>query len=445
MTRHSFRLTVLLLALAASGCDQGRTTPPDVRISVVHAAPSYSILDVLRGSGARSKVGVNLQYREAQPPTAIDADTYTFRITEGAPENSVGETLHSFTDTLSPDNAYHLVVAETNGALTPVLVEQPALASDGTNSAITLVHAAAAFGTVDVYVEPAGTALGSAVPLGTAAFLDNLPPTTRAAGEYRLFLTASGDPATVLFQSRPFTVAAGGSNLIVLTDGAGQGVAELIATRVAGGGVELLYDIDEQAEARFINAATDGAPRDIYVDDVFDAPLVGALAAGAASTSVTVAPGGREFNVTPAGNPSVVELDVPLSAVLGGRYTVLIAGDGNDLNAATALENRRSLRDTARLQIMNGAGLFDQPEFYLVDAGQNYSDSTPAALVAPSISSFSAVDPGDYELTIVDPVTEAVLAGPLAFTLEAGGFYSILALNAAGGSTIDLVLLDGFD
>jgi hypothetical protein len=104
------------------------------------------------------------------------------------------------------------------------------------------------------------------------------------------------------------------------------------------------------------------------------------------------------------------------------------------------------LRDTARVQFINGAQLFGNVEFYVTEPGSSIADTGPVTVTeAPAVSTFSNIPPADYELTVVDADTDAVLAGPIALTVEAGGFYSVLALEAVGGSTADVVLLDDFN
>jgi hypothetical protein len=157
-------------------------------------------------------------------------------------------------------------------------------------------------------------------------------------------------------------------------------------------------------------------------------------------------PATHDISFTPAGNPSVIEVEESQPFSVGRLYTAIAAGDSSDLELSLALENRRPLRDAARLQIINGARLFGNVEFYVTEPGTNIADATPVIVTeGPAISAFSNIPPSGYEFTVVDADTDAVLAGPIALSVEAGGFYSVLALEAVGGATVDIVLLDDFN
>ncbi len=54
---------------------------------------------------------------------------------------------------------------------------------------------------------------------------------------------------------------------------------------------------------------------------------------------------------------------------------------------------------------------------------------------APNATPSVPITPGDWEMTIRDTETQAVLAGPVSVTFVGGGVYGFLFTNAAGGNS----------
>ena len=115
---------------------------------------------------------------------------------------------------------------------------------------------------VDIYVSAPSDALADLTPL-TLMFGDVSPALTVPAGDYRMRITPSADPATVVFDSGTVPLA-GGSDLVVaaITNG-GTGAApiELIAT--TGSASLRILDTNTPADQQVGNMSADAGVVDL--------------------------------------------------------------------------------------------------------------------------------------------------------------------------------------
>ena len=422
-----------------AGCSEGRKALPEVNVTVVNAAPSYPTLNFLReqrNEASLSYRGVNL--------LAFDVDQYDFNVSLAAPDTGIPQIIATTAANLVIDNDYYVVLTEIGGLVEPVLLEQPAFDNSTDGAQISVFHAAEGYQDVDVYIETPGTNLAGATALGSVGFLDYLPPVTRPGGEFQLFLTAPGDPTTVLLRSLTQTLSAGQPNLLVLTLGANEGLTDLVVLRANANSTQLV-DTRVQAGIRVINAAADRAARDIYRDDNFSTALITGLSFGMPSGFVTVPPGDRVFHVTPAGNPGSVELEPAFPLARGRLVTLLFSGESGALVIQPLLEDFRSRIDRAPLKVLNGASQSGNLDFFLLAPGEELGSSLPfERSVAPTITPLGELAPNAYDIVIRQAATGTVLAGPLRVTLEAGRNYGVLLLDGADAASVDIVLLDDF-
>jgi hypothetical protein len=308
-----------------------------------------------------------------------------------------------------------------------------------------LVNAASNVGSVDAYVEVAGTDPATVTPLESNIGFGTVgTPTVRDAAGYRVILTTPGNPADVVFESATFTIPAGRSAVLVLTNGIGISDTLLLVLGQAAG---IIPAANAQAAVRVINAAADAPTRDIYLDDDFSAPFLPAAAFGSVSDYQIQTPTTHEFIVTPAGNMSVEELRAA-PALSADRYqTLWITGNSTEgLAARLSVDDLRPISGAAGLVIANGATSFLGIEFFVTSPDVNIAEVAPTAqLFAGDVNARINLPPGELELTLRDPVSQTIVAGPLPITVAAEGVYGLLAVEAVGGSTVDIVFFDDFN
>jgi hypothetical protein len=206
-------------------------------------------------------------------------------------------------------------------------------------------------------------------------------------------------------------------------------------------------DINATTEMRVVNAATDRQPRDLAVNREFAPPLFPGVPFGAPTGYVTVPTNSAlPINVTPPGNPGVLELDQTIQAIGSLRYTLLFTGATGTLTHVLAVDDNRRIHGTAKIRFFNAALQFTGAvEFVLAARGEDpVGFFGEAALTAPSASGYSFAAPGDYDLYARLFSTGEVVAGPIPVTLAAEGIYGVLAADGAMSMTADVILYDDF-
>lgn len=427
----------LLASAAVVGCDSGRIRAPAVAVRVLNAAPERGTLDILREQRSETQ----LDFRQVSGPLVFDADQYDFNVRAGNLDGSTS-ILGSFSQELLPENEYLITITEVAGVLTPVVLEK-ARFEGGTSVEIAAVHAAPSLGPMSLYVEPEGVLPSEVAAVDTLEFGETFPSTTREPGTYRVSLTEAGNPANVLMTSPALALEAGQTYVYTIIDAAGDSVAPITVAAI-GGASTLLFDESVEASVTLVNAAADGLPRDVFVDDNFSAPLLAAAPYLARSPDITVTAGARKLSVTPAGNTGVIEAEDSETYIRSRHHLALIGGAPGELGIATGVDDRRRIAGQARLAFMNSASLYQSLELFLVPPGTDISNlASTIVLTSPGITTRLTFSPGDYEL-IIREVGGSVLAGPVPVTLTGSGLYSVLATNGAVAGTVDLVYFEDF-
>lgn len=441
-TRCTGMALALLAMTALGGCGgKGTSRPPPTNLRVVHAAPSYGSLSFLREAHNEGDLDFG-----AGAALSFDSGQYDFHFARTLSDGTL-EHVANISTTLSPDSDYIFVATQpaTGAAIEPIVVESTHFVPTSADAEVTLIHAGTALGAFDVYIEPEGTDLTTATPVGSLAYSESLPPTMVADGAYRVYLTDPGQPANVAFESPTFSLAAARSTALVITNGGGRGTAPITLVAVGDSSVEL-QPVDQPGAVRVINAIADRIDRDIGVDGQLSPPAFPAVAFGSVSAYQTFASSVHDLNVAPVGNPGAIEHTEAFTIQPGAIQTILVAGDPNDaIVSALTPEDRRSIDGQARFRIFSATNLLGDLEFYLTDPGTDINTAFPVGVLAPpSASVIRALPAGDYELTVRDYDTQTIVAGPQTLTLADGKLYGILAVDSPGGATADIVLFDDF-
>jgi len=430
-----------VVALLVSACDGGRSVPPKTSVRVVHAAPTVAPV-VFRRVQANA---TNLDYK-GSATFSFDVDTYTFNFEITAPDGSVTETV-SFQATLADGVSSTIVLRELNGQPSPRVVEAPASGS-GTGTNLQMLHSATSLiplAGVDVFIELQDFDLTTATPWGTIAYDEVLPQRELTNGTYEIAVTEAGVRTNVLLRTEPFALTNAPDLTLVLIDGADEGLAP-VSIMIADGGNTELVDRDLESGIRVLNAVNDRSAIDAGIDNELSPPIITNVAFATASPFALIPAGDHDLNVTPAMNPGVIETDAAFTAARGTLSTWLVTGNPGDLEATPLTENLRVIAGESRLSLFNGGLLNANVEIFIAAPGANLADLSPLArLPAQTGAVAQRIAPGDYELTVRDPSTLAMLAGPQALTIGTDGYYGILLNDAAGGSTVDVSLLFDFN
>jgi len=80
-----------------------------------------------------------------------------------------------------------------------------------------------------------------------------------------------------------------------------------------------------------------------------------------------------------------------------------------------------------------------------VAPGTDLNTIAPSAQPPSGTTTPILVGIGDFEITVRQLATTAVLAGPLPVTIGVERSYGILLTDSVGGATVDITLLDAFN
>ena len=446
MTLHRLQtLGLILLCLTAVGCDQGRENPPDASVRVLNAAPSFGTLEFRRGMQATSQNQPrNIGYKEAIG-ASYDEDSYGFYVDATSPGAGAPTPVTNFSKEIRSDTDYTIVLTEVGGLIEPVFLEQPRPQTNATQANVIVLHAGEVLAPMDLYLSAPDTPFTAGPPVASLSFGQSTSAQAIAAGEYVLTATVPGDPTRVLLASTRFALAAAASSALVIVDGAEQGVAPFGVILVGQTFGELL-DQSTQAALRVINGATDGAPRDVAINEQFAPPLFPAVPFATATDYQLVPPSNLTLNVTPPGNPGVLELTATITPTTNIKHTVLFAGDAGALTHLTVLDDGRRIDTEARVRFYNVASQFTFMEFFVAPPGTTeLSNFLPfVTLGSPSASTILSFPPGTYDLFLRPSGSTTLAAGPVSFTVAGGGIYSMLAVNGPDTASAGVVFLDDF-
>jgi hypothetical protein len=421
--------------LAACG-GEGRSRGPDARVVALNAASNYPTIQFLREERLQSA----LNFTDAGQ-FLYEVGQYDFNLQVTPPFQSSPLRLKSFSVTLQQGVEHYFVITEVGGLLEPLIVTQAPFSPVSTNAEVSLVHAAPASPSMDIYLTAPGAVLSAANPIGTAVFNQHVAPSTFAPGDYQLSLTEVGNPLNVFFASRTIALLAGQSNFFVIAD-AGDDSNEVVVTR-ATNGTQVLVDVNAPSSQRMINGVTDAQPRDVFLDGDFAAPYFAAVPYAAPTARVPIAPGDRKLSVTPAGNSGVIEIEATNTVDSGVSYTGLIAGASGALLLTRVAENRRRVLGEARLRYYDAAAQFPSIGIALAPSGGQQL-GFPVVLVNGASAEELPLAPGAYDLTVYISGSTTPVLGPMTITVASEGIYSILFLNGPTAETASAVLFDDF-
>ena len=152
-----------------------------------------------------------------------------------------------------------------------------------------------------------------------------------------------------------------------------------------------------------------------------------------------------KINVTPVGDPGVLEIDTQTVGVIGERVTMLFGGPAGALLPVFAVDDERRLNREAKVRFMNAASQWIAVDFIvtLPDGDPNFLFPL-ATLFPPGVAPYSTLHAGDYDLYLRQAGTINTLMGPTRISVAAGGIYGVLAVDGPDTATAEAIFFDDF-
>ncbi|HEY3516599.1 MAG TPA: DUF4397 domain-containing protein [Gammaproteobacteria bacterium] len=407
-------------------------------MQVANAAAGFPSLTFRREQESSGQA--ELLFKDARS-FVYDADTYDFYVQEPTLTTADPGRTWTFARDLEATTHYTFVLTEAAGEVVPVVMTSPD--PPATNAQVLALHAATDLPAFDLYLERAGVGIAGATPRGTFNAGEQVAPTTLPSGDYELFVTAAGNPADVWLSSTAFTLVDGSSAIFVVVDQKGLGTSRINVLALLQGASTVLLDRNATSELRVINGSPDKLPRDVAVESQFTPPLFSATAFAVQTPYAPVPLGSFKINVTPAGNPGVLEIDTTMTGAAGQQSTMMFSGASGTLLPAFATDDGRRFNREGTIRFMNAASQFAAVSFVLtLPDGDPFASLPLATLFTPGISPYTPLHPGEYDLYLLEGVNYTKVKGPTRINLTAGSIHSVLAIDGPDTATADAVFLD---
>ncbi len=441
---------LLALALASSGCDSGRKNPDSTVVRVLNATAHYPALAFHRGP--RDPSPLQLDFLGGDQ-TTWNEDTYNFHVTYGDLQTQTDVQVEQFSRQIAAGTWYTFVLYEKGGNVLHTVLESNPIPLSATDVQVQAIHVAEGVQPLDLYLEAPGTDILGAAPWGSVAFEGALPSRNVAAGDYVLTATEHANPANVLYMSSAFTLSAGAAITFALTPDSGEGGQHFTLT-VMNDTSAVLVDPSSPAAIRVINGATDQQPRDVAFNNQFTPPLFPGTVFATPTPYLPLAPGtDLPVNVTPAGNPGVLEFTGTLSPASGASYTLFVVGATGEVFVNNPQDDRRRVKSQANLNFYDAAASCGLCDLLVLPSGTDPN-------IYPALDPYYGTDPypqvtlgsvlpvkqwaGDFDVVVRVQGTQTIVSGPTPITLKDAGLYGIVLTDNPNGTTIDMKLIDDF-
>ena len=442
MTRTT--LLAIIAATAVAGCGGDSTLPEatgDGTIRMINAIPTSPEIGFLIEERALDSVA----YKNNSSPQSWDDLTYTFNFDISRPGLGETQRIASQLIDVMRDVEYTFVLRGSVDAATVDVWEIPQRSFTGTETIfeMRIGHAAATLGTVDVYIglESAAPDLGDQV--ATLAPGEVSAPTDVEEDAYVITITASGNPADVLYQSEPTRIVASQSVVITVFEGDANDTAPvLLGIFNERGLASALTDARFPPTARFVHATMNLGTSDIFDDAALQNRIVADLAFGDITGDIDMAVGDLTITATAPGNIGAIQLEDTLTTSAGSRVNYYLTVLADELTGSQARVDRRSIETLARLTFFHSSINHDLVDLYVVDAGTSIDDQLPRQIAISRLLQTPpiGIDAGSYDIYITTSGEKTVLDGPISLEASLGDVFEAVLLDRVDPSLAEFKL-----
>ncbi len=442
--------TVLLLALVTSqllsACAGDSNFPTATgkasitAINAIHGSPSLNFLIQERSIGT-------VAYQGTSTAGSYDDLDYTFSFDTFFAGDTVLTRIASQDIEFVVGQHYTLLASGTIAAPVLTVWEEPERDFVATDTVFQarFAHTSDQLGadTIDVYFALDGVAPVLGEQVATLNFGEISGALDFEADDYVITITTSGDPADVLFTSRPTTLLSRSDLIITPFDGDANDTTPLVVRGLGAlGGSIPFHDTLATSTVQFLHAAMEMGATDVFDDAALSSRILSNHAYRDLTADASIAPGSNEYFYTPTGDTAVVFLDTTFTATESRRHRVTAVGTGGVYSAVTTLLDRRSISTAAKLLYFQSSSNFEFTDLYILDAGTDIAGQVPFRLAIPSRIPGSPVElaPGSYDLFITESLKTDILAGPFRLDVVIGDVVDMVVFDTVDPAVLDIVV-----
>ena len=440
-------LAVCMAAVSLGACSNESKLPQatgkgTVRaINTIPTSPTFTFL-------IEERIAGTADYKSSSATSSWDDLEYTFNFETFLTADTTRTRVASEFLDVEADKDYTFVISGAVAAPSISVWEGDVRewGGDETSFEIRFAHTAETLGDVDVYFAAPGIApvLGSEV--GTLSFGEIIPAVDFEAGEFVMTITASRDPATVLFESDPFTAIARSASILTVFDGDPNDLGPLAIRLInlTSGGTGALVDANFLPTVRFFHASIDFDTSDIYIDDPLGTPIVMDHAFIDVTGDVPITAGDLPLTYTTAGSMGSILIDLDRSVSPGTRrnYYIVNASTGEDV-LVVATTDRRPVETIARLSLINTAANHSAVDAYVVPADETIDEAFPL-LPGLAVGNSPATLPifaGSYDIYVTVLGEKTIILGPVRIDLANSDIVNAIIYDNVDPATADLVFI----
>jgi hypothetical protein len=400
----------------------------DGNISISVANDAYTDSDGNPGLGDT----ITIQASTATPRMAITSSPADFAAGETATITfTFSETTLGFTDSdITVSGGTLDTINSSDEGLTYTAIFTPAPEHDG-NFGIAVANDAYTdsddnYGTGDVWAIQATT---DTPTLAIVANTDN--PYSLSA------MNTSG--MSTIWQSGTFQATAATRSLIVVLDHHGPDPGKTRALLVNGSGAFTFPEESLQAALRLVNLIPDQTAVDIYSNDELisqDLLFTDQVPYMALNT------GSYQIKVTTANDPENILLEETTFVYSGEYHSLYVSGLADAISPLLVIDNNRTIKNLAQLNIIQNAPSSDLLDLYLVKQGESIADVNPNGNdISPLTIAGFTVEADSYDVVVTGPSDKTILTGPETVQMDAGHLYRILIRDPQGGGNPPVIVV----
>jgi hypothetical protein len=432
----------------SSNDDEIEVAPPApvamTKIQVIHASPDAPKVNLLLDG---VEIAAAVDYKVSTGIAEITAGEHTAEVKAILPDGTTIDAFDAVTADLAEDTIYSVLAVGDLSTIEPLILTRPDLPIAVDRFRVQIVHAAPQAPMVDIYVTAPDADLAESSPLVTASFKESMDATSVFAGDYQIRITVAGDSSALVYDSGTITIAPLADLLIAAVENVGPGEQPVNLLVVDQTGASEILDASTPTSVRVVHASADAPAVDIVANDGFEQPLVPNLAFSEYAGYVDLAAATYNIKVVPTGEmtPVVIEADLALEA--GISYNVIALNTLEMIEPLVITADNRSVATEAKLRIIHASPTAQNVDIFLVEPGASIEGVTPTLSDIPfkADTNFLSVAEGSYDVIVTPTGTTDPAIGPATITLSAGGIYTTLAVDSAGGGApLGLILLDDF-
>jgi hypothetical protein len=470
--------SVIISTALFTGCsnDDDATPVESSSVRIIHASADAPPVDIKLDNAVAVPA---LDYPQSTGFVSITAGTYDVAVDAIVPGGNLEGviTVPDFAFEKDQRNTVVAVGDVANNSISAFVAAESAATPVAGEVAISVLHAATAASSVDVYVTAPGVLLGSVDANFTFDFKGQVDAGALPAAEYQIRVVANGDTTkTAVYDSGTVNLSGfAGQKLLLLA------VNTVNSTTKASSPVKLMAYTDT-AQVELLDTRTTSGARVVHLSPDAATAAAGPVEVFASSSAlpsspvelipsfsytesipgtnsyVSVPAGDYIFDVAPdaAGIGSSVYTSPMTGLTTAAEYTVIASGyvlTSPAFDLLATQDSNRSIVTQASVKVVHGAPLAGTVDVYVTPAGQYTKQEVEGGIAGDplldnftfgTITDYVTIPPGDYDIRVVTDGGAGTAAIDVpAFNLAAGSVSTVIARQpvSGGGTPSDFNLI----